>query len=83
MRYNDWRTHTSLIYGITTYIPYKTVNFVIHTSHSRRKSIVYAGELTDNRKRSVSCQLPSLKEIEAGTRLPYKPVNFVTHTGQL
>ena len=43
--------------------------------------MVYAGELTDNRKRSVSYQLSSLKETEAGTRLPYEPVNLVTHTG--
>ena len=45
--------------------------------------MVYAGELTDNRKWSVSFQLPSLKETETGTRLPYEPVNFVTHTSQL
>ena len=43
--------------------------------------MAYAGELTDNQKQSVSCQLSSLKDIEAGTRLPYEPVNFVTHTG--
>ena len=62
-----------------------------HTYHIRQSTpsyipvvvdvrLSYAGELTDNRKWRVSCQLSSLKEIEAGTRLPYEPVNFVTHT---
>ena len=74
---------THMFHTVSTYIPYKTVNFVIHTSCSQRKNMVYAGELTDNRKRSVSFQSPSLKEAEAGTRLSYEPVNFVTHTGQL
>ena len=63
-----------------------------HTYHIRQStpsyipvvvdvSVSYAGELTANRKRSVSRQLSSFKEIEASTRLPYELVNFVTHTG--